>query len=227
MANYIPNKNVDFDSFQANLITIVSANSVVPWAFTATQLAALAALVALQTIWSNAWAISQVFATSTPTDRFNTEQARINFEAAIREFVKSTLKYNPAISDTDRELMGVTVDSNTRTHLPPPAFAPVISSISKSAATLVVTLKIPTGEPGDTTRTFPIGSKSAILRWKIDGETPLADWECSNVQIVTKVSTQIEFTLPERGKPVYFMSAYLSTTDEQGPWSAPFETVIP
>ena len=222
--DYIPKKNVDFDTFQDNLVTIV-VPSAVGWGITPAD---TTQLQNLQAVWVAAWAISQVFATSTPTDRFNTEQARINYEAFIRLYVKLWLKYNSLITPAELTSMGITIDDTIRTHHPAPAFSPLVETIAKSAGVIRIVLKVAPEFPGDNGRHFPPFTKSARIVWKVGGAAPASITDFNNNQYVTKVGNNLQFSvLEQRGLVVYFSAFYLSSTGEESPMSAPIIAYVP
>ncbi|MBS3913046.1 MAG: hypothetical protein KG003_00960, partial [Bacteroidetes bacterium] len=122
-ASYVPLKKSAFSVFEINLLTIVVANAGA-WGILPAD---VTDLQALQTAFQNAWAISQVSQTATPTDRQTTNLAMAEYVTAIRAFVKQWLKYNPAITPAEMTSMGVTINSTTRHHEPVPAFPPIVS----------------------------------------------------------------------------------------------------
>jgi len=100
--SYMPEKDKDFNTFQANAVNRVVANAVA-WGISAP---AVAALVARRATYEPLYTIAENKDTRTPTDVLAHRQMRKVYEKEISVFVKSWL-FNPLVTDTDRKAMGI------------------------------------------------------------------------------------------------------------------------
>ena len=119
----IPPKDADFDSFQSNLITQVTANTAA-WGIMA---AALALLLPLQMAWAAAWAIAKIKVNRSPGAVATKNQARAAYVTALRMFLRSNIFGNPLMTPGDIELCGLKPYDHTRTLIPVPVVQPIVN----------------------------------------------------------------------------------------------------
>jgi len=222
--NFIPTLIALFDIFQINLATIITTNYIA-WNI---PLATLNALLALQTTFVNAYAISKVKQSRTPANTLVTKNARIAYESGIRQFVKEWLKENGAVTEEQKREMGIHIDDLTKTKINPPTFSPIVSIKEITPGTVKVFAIIPQGEALSSFKTFPDGIRLIEIRAKIGSPAPANSEEFNIRGNSTKVKLELPFDpVQDRGKVIYITVCYVSPDGRRGPFSPTITAYIP
>jgi hypothetical protein len=103
-------------------------------------------------------------------------EARDALKSAIRTFVKACLTYNPAVSDTDKESMGLPLHDTTRTPVPPPSTFPEIELDSSIIRQIIVHFR----DEGSGKRGKPQGVHGIELRWSLLETAPASVEDLKN-----------------------------------------------
>jgi hypothetical protein len=122
---YIPNSDADFASWLSNFAAVIAASP------TTYFLAAgdAAAISAQQALYNAAYLAATSGSTRGPATVAAKDAARTTATQIVRPYAV-TIAGNPAISNDDKVAVGVTVRSTTKTPVPPPTTAPVLSLVS-------------------------------------------------------------------------------------------------
>ncbi|GHU33129.1 hypothetical protein FACS1894172_11050 [Spirochaetia bacterium] len=151
------------------------------------------------------------------------DEARDALKAAIRPFVKAYLAYNPAVSDTDRESMGLPLHDGTRTPSPAPTTIPELELDSSIIRQISVHFK----DAGSERRGKPAHVHGVELRWALRDNPP------SSVEDLTKsafdTASPYTFTFDEagRGKALYICPRWENGKGDKGPLGEIVKAIIP
>jgi hypothetical protein len=216
--NYIPESDAGFNSWQVNLMSNVASRAPrlnIP-------LDEVAAVQTKQSRWTTAYAAVLNPATCTKGAVTEKQEARKDYEAALRRLVRTYLTYNPALSDQDREDMGLPIHKTTHTDAPVATTIPYVVVILN----LIRHLRFDfSGSEGSKAK--PEGQHGMELAARIGGEKPAGVHELTRSYFDTHTPLTIEFTEADRGQTFWYAVRWENTTGEKGPWSEIMSAVIP
>jgi hypothetical protein len=110
-------------------------------------------------------------------------EARDMLKSSIRVFVKAYLAYNPAVSDADRENMGLPLHGGVRTPVPVPATIPELELDSSDIRQITVHFKdVKSGKRGK-----PAHVHGVELRWELPEAAP-SSVDCLKSSVFDKAS---------------------------------------
>jgi hypothetical protein len=209
--NFIPGGDAPFDVWQGVLLPKMEAM--------ADRLGIpseeMAKLLKLRNNWNSAYAVAKDPATRTKGAVKEKTESRVEYEAELREVIKAYVTYNPAVTDKEREDMGLPV------HDTKPTMAPAITSrpevevrfqqiqrhelvvkdselkghaMPPHAAGFEVWSKV--GEPAPATEND----------WKLVAQAPHSPYE-------------LTYSESESGLRVYYRVRWMNTRGVPGPWS--------
>jgi hypothetical protein len=212
MAEFVPTNDADFNSWQRNLVAITET-MLIPWSIVTGD---FATLKSAQTVWEEGYSPAEVKTVRNNGDVKGKDSARATYEKAVRTFVKQWLANNTRVTDRDRELMGLTVPTGTRTPVPKPSTAPV-GNIDFSAR-MRHKLHI-VDEATPTRKAKPAGVYGCEIWMKIDGLAPTDASELTYVATATRTPCTIMFNGKDAAKPVYYWLRWVNKRQEHGQWS--------
>ncbi|MDR0754368.1 MAG: hypothetical protein LBF04_03165 [Prevotellaceae bacterium] len=150
--------------------------------------------------------------------------ARKVVESKTRVLLKAYVTYNPAVSDADREAMGLPIHKNKRTPAPVASTYPDFDVDSSVIRRLTIHFY---DQGSKKSKAKPAGQHGAEIRWVIS-DTPIIDVEdLSHSAFDTHTPFTLEFQGHERGKTVYLCLCWENTRGEKGPWSEIVSAIIP
>jgi len=217
--DYVPASDADFDNWQKNkLIPYIIANKVALGVSDATA----AALTALQTTWTAAYSAHQTAQSTATSKRQEKDDARAPYAALIRSAVGQMQK-NPAVTDTQRAAMEITVPDQTHTPAPTPTSRPVGKIDTSQRLQHKIEFR---DENTPTSRAKPAGVAYCELHLFI-GTTAPAGPEAMHLQAVDKSAPYLmEFASSDAGKTAWWALRWVNTRGEHGPWSAMVSATI-
>jgi hypothetical protein len=220
IADFIPKPDAAFDTWQSNLMVKVAPKAPA-WNIPTD---AVAALQALKSRWTTAYAAYENPATRNPLIIQEKRNAREAYEAGLRKFVKSYLAFNPAITDNDRKELGLTVPKNSRTPAPVATTYPDYDIDSGTIRRLTIHFY---NQGSKKSKAKPAGQHGAEIRW-VMSDTPVVDVkDLIHSSFDTRTPFTLEFEGHERGKTVYFCLCWENTRGEKGPWSEILSALVP
>ncbi|MDR1984058.1 MAG: hypothetical protein LBQ28_04450 [Prevotellaceae bacterium] len=149
--------------------------------------------------------------------------ARHAAESKTRVVLKAYVTYNPAVSNADRDAMGLPIHKTTRTPAPVPTDVPEAEIVLPSPA--VVEIHFRSAESSHKAK--PDGVHGAEFAWAIL-DTPPVDWkQLIHSAFDTHTPLRLTFEGSERGKTLYYALRWENTRGEKGPWSEIFSAIIP
>ena len=218
--DYIPAPDADFDNWQANtLIPYIAANKVALGVSDAT----VTALTAEQTTGTAAYSAHQTAQSTATSKRQDKDDSRAAYATLIRSTVGQMQK-NPAVTDTQRAAMQITVPSGTHTPAPVPTTRPVGTVDTSQRLSQKIEFR---DEATPTSRAKPAGVDYCEL-WLFIGTTAPAGPSAMHLQGVDKSTPYLmEFDSADASKTAYWAMRWVNTRGEHGPWSATVSATIP
>ncbi len=210
----IPPKDADFDSFQSNLITQVTANTAA-WGIMA---AALALLLPLQMAWAAAWSIAKIKVNRSPGAVATKNQARAAYVTALRMFLRSNIFGNPLMTPGDIELCGLKPYDHTRTPIPVPVVQPIVNLQRASGNYFWVRFYRLDDETGAIHRGKPDHVAKIEFAFTITGQ-PANPEACTDFRTATRGPIHVEVPLNFSGQTIWFYARWKNVYDKPGPWT--------
>ena len=216
--DYIPRRYLELAVFVANLLNKAS--------FSQSRLGILAADLAAYQMAVNEYLAANTAASgpdASSADLQNRKALAKAVVAATREFVNFNLRYNHAMTDSDRTEMGLTIPDRTPTPVPVPTTFPVFKADTSKTIRIVLNIHDSQSEK----RGKPNGVHGCEIRWAILDNPPTGIEDLVHSAFTTKASYTFDFDLPQQGKRLYFCGHWENTKGEKGPWSPVQNTIIP
>jgi hypothetical protein len=218
-SNFIPNSDADFNLWQAALITIVQA-SATTWGILPAD---VTALVAQQALWTTAFAKAANKQNRTAADVQAKDDARDAYENTLRKFIAQWLSNNTRVPNSERQRMGITVKTGTRTAAPVPGSSPV-ATIDFSTR-LQHTIHF-ADEATPRSKAKPDGVHGCEVWAKVGAEAPKDASEFAYLATDTATPYVATFDGADAGKTVWYMLRWVNTRGERGPWSSTFSAMV-
>lgn len=214
MADYIPSSDAEFHVWQGNIIPIVQL-SASAWGILAAD---LTSVVASQTTWITAFNKASNKQNRTAADVQAKEDARKAYEKALRNFVAQWLANNAKVANSDRERMGLTVKSSSRTAVAVPSTAP---NATIDFSTRLQHSIAYADETTPTTKAKPAGVHGSEVWVKLGDEA-----EFRFLGTNTSSPFQAVFADADAGKTAQYRLRWVNTRGEHGPWSSIISATI-
>ncbi|MDR0982426.1 MAG: hypothetical protein LBM07_04190, partial [Culturomica sp.] len=125
---YIPKRDREFNSWQDNWFKTLLPNAEA-WNIPAVE---VTQLTELKSAWEAAFLLADEPSTKTSVAVQNKNNARKEYQDAIRHVVNLYITYNVSITDGQRRAMGVTVHKTTRTPVPVPTSFPEVTLVDSN-----------------------------------------------------------------------------------------------
>jgi hypothetical protein len=218
-SDFIPHSDGDFNLWQDNLVKTAELN-LIPWGIPDDD---FAKVKSLQTNWIGTFAKASNKQNRTAADVTAKDDARYDYEKAIRPFVAQWLSNNSKVTDSDRTRMGLTVKSGTRTPVPVPTTSPVgtVDFSVRQQHTLRYY-----DEASAHSNAKPDGVHGCEIYMKVDGDAPKDASELSYVGTCTAAPYTVKFDGTKSGKTVYYWLRWVNTRGECGPWSITLSAMV-
>jgi hypothetical protein len=218
-SDFIPHSDGDFNLWQDNLVKTAELN-LIPWGIPDDD---FAKVKSLQTNWIGTFAKASNKQNRTAADVTAKDDARYDYEKAIRPFVAQWLSNNSKVTDSDRTRMGLTVKSGTRTPVPVPTTSPVgtVDFSVRQQHTLRYY-----DEASAHSNAKPDGVHGCEIYMKVDGDAPKDASELSYVGTCTAAPCTVKFDGTKSGKTVYYWLRWVNTRGECGPWSITLSAMV-
>jgi hypothetical protein len=233
--DYVPGPDDDYDKFFKNVIQYCATKTggATP-AWTHIPQAAMTAIGNVYSAWYTAYAVT--FKPHTPQETAEKNRQRDSSEKALRDFVKAYLRYHPAVTDEDRDNMGIPNDDTVRTPVPKPKAQPG-ADITYPGTHLIelVNIRRVGGEEDD-----PRSDFGTRIFWGILGEPvewdkfrlaapPLKGEDLPHSTFTHRKRYLFDFS-GDSGKTVYFSLHYENRVGGErgeGPFGPVYSAIIP
>ena len=150
--------------------------------------------------------------------------ARKALEKTIRQAVKEYLAHNHAVTDEDRDGLGLPIYKTTRTPSPKADKSPDVDTDTSVPGR--VTIHFFDKDSGHR-KGKPAGQHGCEIAWIIS-DTPPTRWdELLHSNIDTNSPFTLQFENDQRGKNLYFALRWENTRGEKGPWTEIQNAIIP
>ena len=209
--DYIPASDADFDVWSKNFVDYVVANA----ATMGITPAQVTSLQGGQTDWGAKYPAS----ITKQAEAFSATQAKNDARGEYEDLVRSLVgmvQANPSVTDPQRQALGITVRSTTRTANSAPASRPVATiDISQR---LQHTINF-SDESTPTSRAKPDGVQGCEIWMKVGEPAPAGPSDVHYLALDTRTPYVVRFDAADAGKTAYYMLRWMSTRGETGPWS--------
>jgi hypothetical protein len=156
-------------------------------------------------------------------DVLTKNEAKEALTASLRTFIKGFLAYNPAVSDADKENMGLPLHDGTRTPAPVPATIPELELDSSIIRQISVHFR----DAGSDKRGKPAHIHGVELRWALLDNPPQSVEDLTKSAFDTASPYTFTFDEPERGKALYICPRWENNKGDKGPWGEIMKAIIP
>jgi hypothetical protein len=149
--------------------------------------------------------------------------ARKAVESKTRIVLKGYVTYNPAVTDADRDAMGLPIHKTSRTPVPVPVTIPEAEIMLPSPGVVEIHFRDAESEH----KAKPTGVHGAEIAWAIL-DMPTTDWkQLTHSSFDTHTPLRLSFEGADRGKTLYYALRWENTRGEKGPWSEIYHAIIP
>jgi hypothetical protein len=211
MPDFIPPSDADFDAWLTNFVGYVAANAA---ALGATP-AQVTSLQTGKTDWDTKYPASTTAQAAAAAAVQAKSDSRSAIEDVVRPFV-GMLQANSAVTDAQRQSMGITVRSGTRTPVGPPSSKPIASIDTSQRLRHTISF---VDELTPTSRAKPDGVQGCEIWMKVGDPAPGGPNDVHYLALDTRTPYVVEFEAADAGKTAYYMLRWISTRGETGPWS--------
>ena len=156
-------------------------------------------------------------------DVLTKNEAKDTLVTSLRAFIKGYLTYNPAVSDADKESMGLPLHDSTRTPAPAPATIPELELDSSIIRQISVHFK----DTGSDRRGKPEHVHGIELRWALLDNAPVSVEDLNNSAFDTASPYTFSFDEAARGKSLYICPRWENNKGDKGPWGEIVKAIVP
>ena len=144
-------------------------------------------------------------------------------KADLRNVKNKFIDYNDAISDADRDRLGLPQHDHTPTPKPRPTSRPTLEVLPTNTRQHTVTaINQKTGK-----KTKPNDAYGVRFVWEIRDAPPASADDLRHSVFRRKVVEVFDYTEEDRGKKVFYVACYENAKGETGTWSDIVEGIIP
>lgn len=218
MSDYLPGSDADFSAWVDNFIAFANDN-----------LAALgltaADLTPVQTPHS-AFKIALPANIAAQTQALSARQTKDDTRSATEDGVRplvARLQASSVVTDAQRQSLGITVRSGTRTAAAAPTSRPVATVDTSQRLQHTISF---VDELTPTSRAKPDGVSGCEIWAKVGSPAPADPRELNYLATDTRSPYTAEFGGGDAGKVVYYMLRWVNTRGDRGPWSQTVSATI-
>jgi hypothetical protein len=221
MADYIPDEDETFNQYASEQFAPYAAANAAALGVPEADITALQALLAAwQASWSAFGEAERDFRSAVQ----DKDAKRAGLEARIRT-IAGKVQADPAVTDAQKEALGITVRKTTRTPAPIPSTPPTLQKIDTSTRAILRLFIADSATPDS--RAKPAGVQSCEIRQQVGGTAPTDPETMAFLASETRPPYRADFDAEEVGKIVYFALRWVNTRGKPGPWSQIFSVVVP
>lgn len=220
MADYVPQSDALFDSWQSNLMTYLLAN-LIGLGLVAGDSDVVAATAA-QTTWTTAYPDHVAAQAAAEAASATKEAARTAYVEVLRRLVQR-LQNMTSVSDAERQALGIRVRDTDPTAVSAPTTRPVLSADTRQR--LRITLSF-ADEGTPTAKAKPAGVIACEIWMKVGGPPPTDLSECVFLAVDTRTPYVATFEGSDANQTAHFIGMWVSTRGEKGPLSETVSATI-
>ncbi|MDR1699176.1 MAG: hypothetical protein LBR75_05070 [Prevotellaceae bacterium] len=214
--DYIPHSSDAFNAWQSNFTDIVS-QKLNSWEIDPEM---YKPITRAQSDWNEVYPKATASTNRTQADVLARNEQQDIYTKSLRLFIKQQVANNPRVSDFEKERLGLTVPSPSRTPSQVPVSSPVVEIVSGH---LLHTLHF--RNSGSADKAKPAGVHGCEI-WTGKGAMPVSDAGYSYLATDTATPYVVKFDLNESGVTAWYRLRWVNTRGETGPWSAVVSAVI-
>jgi hypothetical protein len=155
-------------------------------------------------------------------DVLNKNEAKEALTQSLRAFIKGFLTYNPAVSDVDKENIGLPLHDGTRTPAPVPTTIPEL----ELDISVIRQISVHFRDAGSDKRGKPAHIHGVELRWALLDNPPVSVEDLIKSAFDTASPYTFKFDEPERGKALYICPCWENNKGDKGPWGEIYKAII-
>lgn len=215
---YIPPPDGNFNAWVGQFHSYASAN------LAALGLSAgdLAPVSAAMGSWSAAYAANTAARAAAEAAATAKTQARRELESLVRTLVRR-LQASPAVSDAERQSLGLRVRDRTPTPIPPPSTRPRAAADTGQRLRHLLRLA---DETTPARRAKPPGAAACLVFAKIGGAPPADASECAFIGSASRGRLTVDYAGDDGGKPAHYLACWVNAKGQRGPWSETLTVTI-
>ena len=221
--SYIPAPDADLDNWANNFATLLTAD---PVQYGEDAASALVVQTAYDS-WSAAYQLAIDPSTRTPATVADKDAERVSLEATVRP-VALRINARSSVTNIQRAALGITIRKTTKTPVPPPTTAPVVTLRSQIPGLAEVQIR---DETTPTSKAKPLGVIGVDIHVHV-GATPPASADAAPLAKTTgKTPNTLAFTGEQSGQNAYVYARWTTRsgpggTAQKGPWSVLTQFVV-
>jgi len=210
--SYIPATDLGFQTWLNNFETQIDTEFAT-YGLTAPE---AAAVTAVNTAYNAALLLALDPGTRTPVTVAAKNVAKATALATVRPLAQK-VKANPLVSDGQRVLLGLTVDSVPPTPVPTPTSFPLLDLLNATPGVHAIQYR---DSDTPTSKAKPPGAKQMEL-YRFVGVEPSIDPELATyIGVFTKSPLTVSQEVGDNGKTATYYARWLTQTGLVGPWSS-------
>ncbi len=218
---YIPRSDAEFDSWQANFQAYVNAN-LAGLGLTETDPDVLA-MNTLATDWSTKYAAHIAAQAAAQSATQAKDASRQAYERTLRRLAQR-LQQSPAVDDTERAALGITIPDREPTRVPVPTTRPILRADTSQRLQITIAF---TDETTPRRTSKPAGVIGCEIWVKIGGDPPADLSECQFLALDTNSPYVAVFSGREANQTAHFIGRWVNRRGEAGPLSETVSATIP
>jgi hypothetical protein len=218
MADCIPLREVDILSWALNFAALCLINQDL-WGLPPAEVTALnAAVTEFDSIYKTA-----IGPNASKADILLKNEKKKVLKALLRGFKNRNIDPNLAVTDPNREHLGLSIRNTRITPVPPPMTAPEFEFTYPGARRIDVHFR----DFGSKSKAKPRGAAGAVILYTVRNTPPANQDELAHSVFTSRTPYHFEFKEEERGKTAYVALFWQNRKGERGPWSEIQSVIIP
>jgi hypothetical protein len=218
MSSFIPESDAHFDVWQSILVPNLEVK--------ATKFGIppeeLDAVLTQQGRWKNSYAAASNPATRTAGAIKEKQEARKVYETVLRRVIKGYITYNPAITDQEREDLGLPVHDTKPTPAPPITSRPEVEVRFPQIQQHLLVVR----DSELRSRAMPAHAAGFEVWRRVGDPAPVSDADWQLVVQAPHSPYELTYGEAESGLRVYYRVRWMNTRGVPGPWSETVSAVI-
>jgi hypothetical protein len=218
MADFFPKREADLLEWLKNFGVVIAENAVA-WAVPPGTASGLTAQI---TAYEAAYEAAKG-ENGTKALIVEKNEKRDALKSEVRNVKNKYIDYNDAVTDPDRERLGLPLRDRKPTPKPRPASRPTLEVLPTNNRQHTATaINQATGK-----KTKPDDAYGVRYVWEIRDTAPTNAGDLRSSVFHRKVVEVFDYTEEDRGKKVFYAACYENAKGEAGPWSDIVEAIIP
>jgi hypothetical protein len=216
--DYLPTADSEFTAWLKNFVDYAGANT----AALGLTPAEVTLLTSARTNWEAAFLANIAAQGNAQATRQTKDASRTAAQDLIRPLVQR-IQTTGTVQDANREGLGITVRSTSRTPSPTPESRPVVTVDTAQRLRHIITF---VDENTPNSRAKPGGVSGCEVWVKVDGPPPVDPVECHYLATDTRAPYTADYDGADAGKVAHYMLRWVNTRGETGPWSQTVSATI-